>query len=94
MEISMQKRKESPMVNRLISVGLLSAGVVTGVVLARLWPEPVVSAQGVWQCRSWTLDLKEGADAVGPWLGTAQNVELSTAGVDIGGRYALLACKR
>ena len=83
------------MVNRLIGVGLLSAGVVTGVVLARLWPESFVSAQGgVWQCRSWTLDSKEGADAVGPWLGTARNVELSTAGVEIGGRYALVACKR
>jgi hypothetical protein len=94
MEILMQKRKESPMVNRLIGVGLLSAGVVTGVVLARLWPEPVVSAQGAWQCRSWTLESKEGADAVGPWLGTAHNVELSTAGVEIGGRYALVACKQ
>jgi hypothetical protein len=37
MEILVRKRKESPMVNRLIGVGLLSAGVVTGVVLARLW---------------------------------------------------------
>ena len=94
MEILMRKREESAMVNRLIGVGLLSAGVVTGVVLARLWPEPVVSAQGGWQCRSWTLESTDRADAVGTWLGAAHNVELSTAGVDIGGRYALVACKQ
>ena len=82
------------MVNRWIGVGLLSAGVVIGVALAGLRQEPVVSAQAGWQCRSWTLDSKEGVDAIGPWLGTAARVEISAAGLSIAGRYTLVACKQ
>jgi hypothetical protein len=75
-------------------VGLVSAGVLIGDTLAGLRPEPVVSAQAGWQCRSWTLDSNESADAVGSWLGTAARVEISTAGLEAAGRYALVACKQ
>jgi hypothetical protein len=65
-----------------------------GAALTGFRPEPVVSAQGGWQCRSWTVESKDSVDAVGPWLGTAARVELSTAGIEIGGRYAVVACKQ
>ena len=82
------------MVNRWMDVSLFTAGVVIGVVVAGLSREPVVSAQGGWQCRSWTLESTQTSDAVGPWLGTAARVEIATAGIEIGGRYALVACKQ
>jgi hypothetical protein len=75
-------------------VGLLGAGVVIGVALAGLPQEPVVSAQAGWQCRSWMLESKESADVVGPWLGAAERVEISAAGLSIAGRYTVVACKR
>ena len=81
------------MANRLIGLGLLSAGVVIGVALDVLRPEPVVSAQDRWQCRSWTLEASNGVDAVAPWLGAAERVEISTAGLAVANRYVLVACK-
>jgi hypothetical protein len=56
--------------------------------------EPVVSAQAGWQCRSFTLESKGSADAVGAWLGTAARVEISTAGIEINRQYALVACRQ
>jgi hypothetical protein len=75
-------------------MGLFSAGMLIGTAVAGLRPEPAVSAQGSWQCRSWALESKEGADVVGPWLGGAAHVEISTASLANSGRYALVACKR
>ncbi len=82
------------MVNRWMGAGLFTAGVVVGVAIASLRPEAVVGAQGSWQCRSWTLEAKDGVDAAGPWLAGAVQVEISTAGVEVAGRYVLVACKR
>jgi len=45
------------MVKHWIGVGLLSVGVVIGVAAAGLRQEPVMSAQGHLQCRSWTFEL-------------------------------------
>ena len=56
--------------------------------MAELWPEPVVSAQDRWQCRSWTLEASNGVDAVAPWLGAAERVEISTAGLAVANRYS------
>jgi hypothetical protein len=81
------------MANRLMGVGLLSAGVVMGLALEGLRPEPVVSAQARWQCRSWTLEASNGVDAVAPWLGAAERVQISTAGLAVANRYILVACK-
>ena len=80
------------MVTQWIGVGLISVGVVIGVAGQR--SEPVVSAQAGWQCRSWTLESKESADVVGPWLGAAARVEIAAAGLSIAGRYTLVACKQ
>ena len=80
--------------HRWLGVGLFTAGVVIGVVVAGLQQESAVSAQSGWQCRAWTMESKGGAEAVGPWLGTAARVEISTAGIEYNGRYALVACKQ
>ena len=82
------------MVNRWMDVSLFSAGLVIGMAVAGLRLEPVVSAQGGWQCRSWTLESKESADVVEPWLGTSARVEIAAAGLSIAGRYTLVACKQ
>jgi hypothetical protein len=74
-------------------MGLLSAGILLGLALAGLRPEPVVSAQDRWQCRSWTLESSNGVDVVAPWLGAAERVEISTAGLAVANRYILVACK-
>jgi hypothetical protein len=77
-----------------MGAGLFTAGVVVGVAITSLRPESVVSAQASWQCRSWTLEAKDGVDAIGPWLAAATQVEISTAGLEVAGRYVLVACKR
>jgi hypothetical protein len=81
------------MVNRWIGVGLISTGVVIGAALAGLQQESVVSAQAGWQCRSWTLESNESADAIEPWLGAAARVEIS-ASPSVAGHYILVACKQ
>ena len=80
--------------NRWMAVGLFGAGVVTAGAVAEWQLEHIVSAQDRWQCRSWTLESSQGVDAVAPWLGSAERVELSTAGRDIANRYVLVACKQ
>ena len=82
------------MMNRLVGVGLVSAGLVIGVAMAELWQEPVVSAQAGWQCRSFTRESKESADAIGTWLGAAARVEITAAGLSVADRYVLVACKQ
>ena len=82
------------MKNRWMVVGLFGAGVVTGGAVAEWQLEHIVSAQARWQCRSWTLEASNGVDAVAPWLGTAERVEISTAGLDVANRYILVACKQ
>ena len=82
------------MKNRWMVMGLFGAGVVTGGALAEWQLEHILSAQAGWQCRSWTLESKDRVDAIGPWLGTAERVEISTAGLEVAGRYLLVACKQ
>ena len=59
-EILMQKRKESPMVDRLIGVGLLSAGVLAGVVLARLGQSPSCQLRAGGSAARGFLNQKKG----------------------------------
>lgn len=80
--------------NQWMGVGLFVAGVVIGIGVTTLRPEAVVSAQGAWQCRSFTLEAKEGVDTIGPWLGGSAQVQISTAGLDVANRYVLVGCKR
>ena len=82
------------MKKRWMVASLFGAGVVTGGAIAEWQLEYIVSAQARWQCRSWTLEASQGVDAVAPWLGTAEHVEISTAGLDIANRYVLVACKQ
>ena len=83
------------MVTQWIGVGFFSAGVVIGVAVTALRPEPVVSAQTTaWQCRSFTRESKESADTIGTWLGAAARVEIAAAGLSVAERYVLVACKK
>jgi hypothetical protein len=82
------------MTNRWLGVGLVGVGVVAGVAVAGLRPETVVSAQTGWVCRSWTLESGEGVGALAPFLGASPRVELTAAGLDIAGRYVLVACRQ
>jgi hypothetical protein len=82
--------EEIAMMNRWMGVGLFSAGAVIGVAVAGLRQEPVASAQAD---SSWTAESTRGVDAVGPWLGAAARVQISTAGLEVSGRY-ILACKQ
>ena len=74
------------MVRQWIGVGFFSAGVVIGVAVTALRPEPIVSAQTAWQCRSFTRESKESADAIGTWLGAAARVEIAAAGQSVAER--------
>ena len=82
------------MKNRWMVAGLFGAGVVTGGAVAEWQLEHILSAQAGWQCRSWTLESSNGVDAVAPWLGSAERVQISTAGLDVANRYILVACKQ
>jgi hypothetical protein len=86
--------KETAMKKRWMVVGLFGAGVVTGGAIAEWQLEYIVSAQARWQCRQWTVEASQGVDAVAPWLGTAERVEISTAGLAVANRYVLVACKQ
>ena len=77
-----------------MAMALFGAGVVTAGAVAEWQLEHIVSAQSGWQCRSWTLEASQGVEALGPWLGTAERVEISTAGLDVANRFILVACKR
>ena len=82
------------MKNRWMVAGLFGAGVVTGGAVAEWQLEHILSAQARWKCRSWTLESSNGVDAVAPWLGSAERVQISTAGLDVANRYILVACKQ
>jgi hypothetical protein len=74
--------------------GLFGAGVVTGGAVAEWHLEYILSAQTRWQCRSWTQEASQGVDTLAPWLGAAERVEISTAGLDVANRYIVVACKQ
>jgi hypothetical protein len=70
------------------------AGLVIGFFMAG-YSETAVLAQRPWQCRSWEMDSKtdNAAGAIGTFLGSATNVQLASAGVSVGSRYAVVACR-
>lgn len=78
---------------RTIGGVVFGVGVVVGIVVAT-WSGRVVEAQGGWQCASWTFEEKPNASAVGTWLGSAKTVQLTSAGLSAGSRFAVVACKQ
>ena len=70
------------------------AGIVAGYVMAGL-SETTVLAQRPWQCRSWELDSKtdNAAAVIGTFLGSATNVQVTSAAPNVGSRYAVVACR-
>ena len=80
---------------RTAYLAIFASGLAIGAGVAVGWPARVVEAQTGWQCRSWTMDEKGDATAVGNWLGTASgDVQVTAAGLSAGSRYAVVACKR
>jgi len=79
---------------RMVCGAIFVVGLLIGFGIAA-WPfERVVAAQSGWQCRSWTLDEKGDATAVGTWLGAAQSAQIATAGLSAGSRFTVVACKK
>jgi hypothetical protein len=72
---------------------VLGMGVMLGVAIS-MWSGRTVEAQAAWQCASWTLEEKPNVTAIGTWLGAAQTVQLTSAGLSAGSRFAVVACKR
>ena len=78
---------------RKVLVVVFAAGFVAGMFTSHLL-EPEASAQSNWQCMSWTLDSGGNLAAVGSFLAGAKTVELTSAGIEVGNRFALVACKQ
>jgi xanthosine utilization system XapX-like protein len=69
------------------------AGLVIGYFIAG-HGETRLLAQRPWQCKSWEMDSKtDTTGAIGTFLGNATNVQLTSAGVEVGSRYAVIACR-
>jgi len=69
------------------------AGLVAGYFMAG-YGETTVLAQKPWQCRSWEMDSKtDTSNAIAAFLGSSTNVQLTSAAVTVGSRYAVVACR-
>jgi hypothetical protein len=82
---------------RTAFAAIFAIGMAVGAAgMAAWWPVAVLEAQGAWQCRSWTLEEKGDAGALGTWLGTTStsNVLMTSAGLSAGSRFAVVTCKR
>jgi hypothetical protein len=86
---------------RTVAVMIFASGIAAGFFGGQvLGPAVAVEAQGAgapgWQCRSWTRNDASATDVteVGGWLANAMNVQLTSAGLSAGSRYALVACKQ
>jgi hypothetical protein len=56
--------------------------------------ETTLLAQRPWQCRSWDMDSKtDTSNAIAGFLGSAANVQLTSAALSANSRYAVVACK-
>ena len=72
---------------------LFVAGLLVGYFMAR-YSDTAVLAQRPWQCRSWEMNSKtDNASDIGTFLGSATNVQITSAGVEVGSRYAVIACR-
>ena len=78
---------------RAVSMSLFILGLAAGLGSSMWWPERVAAQVG-WECRSWTIEQRDDATPIGTWLGGANDVQLTTAGLSAGSRYAVVACKR
>jgi hypothetical protein len=56
--------------------------------------QTTVLAQRAWACKSFNMDLNQDTSgAIGTFLGNASAVELSSAGLSAGQRFAVVACR-
>jgi uncharacterized membrane protein YciS (DUF1049 family) len=79
--------------NRTIVAIVFAAGLVAGYVIAGT-TQTSVQAQSAWECRSWeTNSNTDNTGEIETFLGSATNVQLTSAGVDVATRYVVTACK-
>jgi hypothetical protein len=72
---------------------IFAAGLLAGLFSSRLFEREAL-AQGNWQCMSWSMDSGGNVGAVSNFLAGAKTVELTSAGVAVGNRFALVACRQ
>ena len=72
---------------------VFAAGFLAGRFTSQLLEREVL-AESNWQCMSWTLDSSGNLGSVSNFLAGAKTVELTSAGVDVANRFALVACKQ
>jgi len=78
---------------KLAIVSLFAAGLLAGLLVSQVL-EPNALAQSNWNCMSWSLDSGGNVAALSNFLSGAKTVELTAAGVSVGNRFALVACKQ
>ena len=78
---------------RLMIAIVFMTGLVLGYLMAGSSGTTVL-AQRSWQCRSWDMDSKtDTSNAIASFLGSAANVQLTSAALSANSRYAVVACK-
>jgi hypothetical protein len=78
---------------RALVVIVFLAGLAGGFFIAQ-FSQPTVLAQRAWTCKSFNMDLNQDTSgAIGTFLSNASAVELSSAGLSAGQRFAVVACR-
>ena len=77
---------------RLLVAIVFMTGLVLGYLMAG--SSTTVLAQRSWQCRSWEMDSKtDTSNAIAAFVGSAANVQLTSASLSANSRYAVVACR-
>jgi hypothetical protein len=81
---------------RVMVLAVFLAGLVTGLWMARSKETTVLAQiQSAWECKSFNMDLNQDTSgAIGGFLRDAGSVQLTSAGLSAGQRFAVVACKR
>ena len=72
---------------------VFGAGFLAGLFTSHMLEREAL-AQSNWQCMSWTLDSSGNLGPLSNFLAGAKTVELTSAGLEIANRFALVACKQ
>ena len=78
---------------KVVLAVVFAAGFLTGRSTSQLLEREAL-AQSNWQCMSWTLESSGNLGSVSNFLAGAKTVELTSAGVEVGNRFALVACRQ
>ena len=78
---------------RTVIVIVFAAALLADLVAPRLLEREAL-AQTSRQCMSWTVESGGSLDDVATFLAGAKTVELTSAGLSIANRFALVACRQ